>query len=76
MDVNDVVIVSTGQAGTVFHSEKGMLHVLLANHDIWVGMAHQCYIPMNGEDLVAPLNVDRFEAREAAKPYRRERDDE
>jgi len=59
-----VVVVATGQAGSVI--QTGIeIWVLLANNDIWVGSAKQAFPPQSAEHLAAcPLDVERFEARE------------
>jgi len=61
-----VVIVSSGQAGTVIQA-SGDFWVLLTNGDIWVGSPSRVYLPQSREELdAAPLNYDRFEARDKA----------
>ena len=55
-----VVIVSTGQAGTITHIDT-QAQVLLANGDLWHGPEHGCRFPQDQADLDAcPLEVDRF----------------
>jgi len=56
----DVVICSTGQAGTVIQFSGSDTWVLLANRDIWVGAPHKMRFPQDQADLdAAPLNVER-----------------
>jgi hypothetical protein len=58
---SDVVIVSTGQAGTVCQLGP-QIWVLLANGYIWVGSSNQIRYPQDAEDLAAcPLNVEKLE---------------
>jgi hypothetical protein len=58
-----VVIVSTGQAGTIVDKGKDIC-VLLCNGDLWFGFETQIRTPQDPEDLAAcPLDVDRFEGR-------------
>lgn len=61
----DVVIVSTGQAGTYIGQCGQVDHqVLLANGCIWTGKYHDMRFPQNQEDLDAcPLEADRFKDR-------------
>jgi hypothetical protein len=65
----DVVIVSTGQAGTYMDdSEQGAM-VFLANGDIWYGLYSIMRRPQDDADLAAcPENFDRFAQREKPKP--------
>lgn len=57
----DVVIVSTGQAGTFLGGTTENCWVLLANGDLWHGMINMMRHPQGQEDLDAcPLDVDRF----------------
>lgn len=68
----DVVIVGSGQAGTVIENVRGSVVVLLANYDLWTGPSTQVHIPTSPEELAqAPLEVDRFEHREKRKPKKR-----
>jgi len=48
-----LVIVATGQAGTVLQNVEGTLYALLRNGDIWTGPPHQCRPPQDAEDLKA-----------------------
>ena len=67
-----VVIVDTGQAGTVFISTSVSIHVILANGDLWQGQPGRAREPQSPEDLAAaPLNVDRLEK---PKPRRKQED--
>lgn len=64
INVGDVVISGTGQAGTVVCFGKDEACVLLRNGDLWYGPCHQVRKPQNQEDLdSAPIDVDRFEGR-------------
>lgn len=71
----DVVIAGTGQAGTVVQVIGRDLMVLLANSNIWQGNDGHCYHPDADVLAAAPLEVDRFENRDKAKPIKRSRDD-
>lgn len=60
----DVVICSTGQAGTLIQIIGKDIWVLLTNGDIWTGQLHGARLPQNEEDLAAcPLNIDRLEKK-------------
>ena len=60
----DVVICSTGQAGTVVQLASNQAWVLLANGDFWIGMPNSLRKPQDAEDLaLCTLDVDRFAAR-------------
>jgi hypothetical protein len=66
MDIKegDVVIVSTGQAGTYCCEGKDQVCVLLANGCLWYGRFHEMRKPQSQEDLeTAVLEVDRFKDR-------------
>lgn len=64
----EVVIVSTGQAGTYMDDNAEGAMVFLANGDIWYGHHGQMRRPQSAEDLAAcPENVDRFSQREKPK---------
>jgi hypothetical protein len=66
-----VVIVGSGQAGTIVEVTGRDIWVLLRNGDVWVGPVNQCRLPQDQADLdSAPLNVERLEKR----PELRERD--
>jgi hypothetical protein len=59
----DVVIVATGQAGTVCAIGRELC-VFLANGDLWYGMDSTCRFPQDKADLdAAPREVDRFKGR-------------
>ena len=61
----NVVVVATGQAGSVIQVCGSDVWVLLANNDIWVGSAKQALPPQSAEHLAAcPLEIERFEERE------------
>ncbi len=67
----DVIICSSGQAGTIAEIIGKDAWVLLANRDIWVGSLSQCRYPQDQADLdAAPLHVERT----PAKMVRPERD--
>lgn len=60
----EVIIVGSGQAGTVVEVDGSNVWVLLNNGDIWVGPFHQCRYPQNEEDLAScPINVERLEPK-------------
>ena len=62
IDEGSVVIVATGQAGTVVQMDGSEVWVLLANGDIWVGSSKQAHPPQSAEHLAAcPFNVERLE---------------
>jgi hypothetical protein len=66
MDIKegDVVIVSTGQAGTYCCGGKEQVCVLLTNGCLWYGKYHEMRLPQSAEDLAAaPLDFDRFKDR-------------
>jgi hypothetical protein len=66
MDIKegDVVIVSSGQAGTFCCTGKEHVCVLLANGCLWYGHYHEMRKPQGEEDLAAAvLEVDRFKDR-------------
>jgi hypothetical protein len=68
MELGQVVIVDSGQAGTVCEDAGGQLWVLLANLDVWVGPPSMCRIPQDEADLAAcPLNVERLESKRIIK---------
>lgn len=59
----DVVIVGTGQAGSIIHIGND-IWVLLANANLWIGPSHQVRFPQSQEDLDScPKEVDRFTQR-------------
>lgn len=66
----DVVIVGTGQAGTVIQVIGRDLMVLKTNMEIWMGNDGHCYHPDADVLAAAPLEVDRFEGREKPLPPR------
>lgn len=64
ISVGSVVIVSTGQAGTLLEMNGVKSCVLLANGDMWHGHSGQAREPQDQADLdAAPLEYDRFEGR-------------
>lgn len=66
----NVVIVSTGQAGTLWWITDKEIAVLLANGDIWYGQLYEIRLPQNDADLKAcPRDVPKF-----VKPYKRSDD--
>jgi len=59
----EVVIVGTGQAGTVIGLYKQYI-VLLANGNLWYGFESQMHRPTSREELdLCPLETDRFATR-------------
>lgn len=59
----EVVIVGTGQAGTIWFIKNDIV-VLLTCGEIWYGMDSQLRYPQDQADLDAcPLNADRFATR-------------
>jgi hypothetical protein len=79
MEMNEgiVVIVDSGQAGTICQIAGNECWVFLANHDIWVGQMGRIRLPQDEADLAAcPLDVDRFEYRESPKPSKRKFEEE
>lgn len=71
-----VVIIPTGQAGSIVNCGPNDIWVLLRNGDIWVGSAKLAYEPQSAEELaLAPLEVDRFEFRDKAPVIKRMRND-
>lgn len=59
----DVVIVGTGQAGTLINTGS-QFAVLLRNGDLWYGHPGLVRIPQSQEDLdAAPIEFDRFATR-------------
>lgn len=75
-----VVIVATGQAGTVIQCDQQNVTVLLSNQCLWQGKRSQVYIPQSKEELdAAPVEIDRFEERERTNKkakQKKRRDDE
>ena len=56
-----VVVVSTGQIGTVVVLTKTSLWAYLANGDIWIGSVGQAYQPQSQEEIdAAPRDVPRM----------------
>lgn len=49
----DMVIVSTGQCGTVWYITEKEVAVLLANMDIWYGAHYDVRLPSSEEELKA-----------------------
>lgn len=65
LEEGHVVIVATGQAGTIVQLGGTDIWVLLNNHDVWVGSSKQVQFPQSREHLDAcPIDVERFEERE------------
>jgi preprotein translocase subunit YajC len=59
-EIGDVVIVGTGQAGTIVSVGKN-IEVLLINKDIWYGFESQVRYPQDAADLAAcPLEFDKY----------------
>jgi hypothetical protein len=62
--VGKVVIVGTGQAGTIVESIKRDVWVLLRNNDVWVGPTSHIRFPQDEADLAAcPIDVERLEPK-------------
>jgi hypothetical protein len=60
----EVVIVSSGQAGTLADVIGKNVWVLLANGDVFVGEDYQIRYPQDKADLEnCPLNVERLEPK-------------
>lgn len=60
----DVVIVSTGQAGTIWFITDKEVGVWLRNGDIWYGQEYEIRFPSNKKELKAcPIDVDRWNGR-------------
>lgn len=58
----DVVIVSTGQIGTVLFIDKDKASVLLATGFIWYGRPYDMRFPQNDDDVeFASKEIDRWE---------------
>jgi hypothetical protein len=64
MNEGDVVVVSTGQVGTLFHFSQSIAFVILRNGEIWTGNPGMVRKPQDCEIEQAPVEVERFEARE------------
>jgi spermidine/putrescine-binding protein len=59
-----VVIVSNGQAGTVWYTTESEVVVLLANGDIWYGPSYETRIPSSREELAAcPRDINKWKDR-------------
>jgi hypothetical protein len=59
-----VVVVSSGQAGTIVEVNGRDIWALLRNNDIWVGPMNQIRLPQGEEDLAAcPIDVERLEKK-------------
>jgi len=55
-----VVIVSSGQAGTLVARSGESVTVLLRSGYLWQGPINQCRIPQDEQDLAAcPIHVER-----------------
>lgn len=70
----EVIICSTGQAGTAVEVYGRNLMVLLANGEMWYGLDSQTRHPQDEADLAqCPLNVERIEPKIIkSKPSRRQ----
>jgi hypothetical protein len=63
-----VVVVDTGEAGTVIEHLQGIVTVLLANGNLWRGGNTRVHEPTSPEELSnAIYEVDRFHHREKKK---------
>ena len=59
-----VVVVSTGQAGTISHLDGMEACVLLRNMELWHGMVNRLHFPQSQQHLDAcPINVERVEEK-------------
>jgi hypothetical protein len=59
-----IVIIGTGQCGTVSEIIGNDIWVLLRNGDIWVGPLNRVRMPQSQEDQDAcPVNVERLETK-------------
>jgi hypothetical protein len=68
-----VVICGTAQSGCIVDKVGDDVIVLLLNGDLWYGSVKLCRFPQDDADLAAcPLDVDRFEERDAAPRKLRE----
>lgn len=73
IDEGCVVIVDTGQAGTVVERTQSGVEVLLRNGDIWRGTVGKVWVPQTEEELGAAIeNVDRLgqQEKQASKKKR------
>lgn len=63
-----VILMSTGQAGTVTHVSGDSAAVLLRNLDIWSGPINQLRLPQSQEEMdMAPIDVERHEPKRKRK---------
>jgi hypothetical protein len=63
----DVVIVNSGQAGTLIQTGKNVW-VFLRNGNIWVGPIHNIRLPQDQADLDScPLDVPREEEKRSIR---------
>jgi hypothetical protein len=59
-----VIVVATGQAGTVIANIKRDVWVLLRNNDIWVGPTNHTRKPQDEADLAScPVEIERLEPK-------------
>lgn len=70
MDEGTVVIVGSGQAGTVWWCAGVQVAVILRNNEVWSGAISQCRVPQTPEELdLAPLDVVSKPERRRTKRY-------
>lgn len=63
-EVGNVMICSTGQAGTIIEKIKRDVWILLRNGDIWIGPIGMCRLPQDEVDLNScPIEVERLEPK-------------
>lgn len=68
MNPGIIVIVDTGQVGTVVWTTNDSIEVLLRNGDIWTGNVKLCRLPQGQEELdLAPIDVERQETKRSMK---------
>lgn len=59
-----MILIPTGQAGTIVSTNGENIQVLLRSGEIWTGASNQCRQPQSEADLAAaPIIVDRPEPR-------------
>lgn len=62
--IGDVVIVPTGQTGTLWTLNDDEICVILKNCDLWYGQEYEVRLPSSKKELKAcVLNVDRWKGR-------------
>lgn len=62
--VGDVVIISSGQAGTIWHITDGIVAVILRCKDIWYGPEYEIRLPSSKKELKAcPIELDKWKKK-------------